>query len=242
MKGVSLNSLENKPWKSRDAFMAILILVVVIIVFRLVEEQLNITKVLPGAIEVSIFVLMTYAVIVGIILYFTVFKYKTTIADLGIKRFKAGRALFLSIVWFVGLQIVIQAYGRLATWACYLLKVCPPEQVNTKIPDLFGRGYFGFTMAILIGVIIGPFIEELFFRGFLYTAFKHTLGVPGAIILSSLIFGFFHTSPWLIFPTALIGAALAYLYEKGGSLGYPFVLHSLNNVVSIIIVYVMYGR
>lgn len=242
MKGVSLSSLENKPWRSRDAFYAIIMLIAVIILFRVFEGMLDGTKGLPASLRVAIYIIFSYIAIVGIVLYFTVVKYKTEIKDLGLTKFNIGKAFLLSVVWFLGLQIAIQLYGRVVTVACNLLHVCPPQSVNTRIPDLFGRGSFGFSMAILVGVLIGPFIEELFFRGFLYTAFKHTLGVPGGIVVSSLIFGFFHTSPWLIFPTALIGAALAYLYEKNGSLGYPFVLHSLNNVISIIIVYVMYTK
>jgi membrane protease YdiL (CAAX protease family) len=77
----------------------------------------------------------------------------------------------------------------------------------------------------------------LFFRGFVYASFRQSHGVTTAAIVSSLMFALFHQDPYTYIPIAIIGLALVYLYETTGSLWPSIMLHSLNNLLSVVVLY-----
>ncbi len=84
----------------------------------------------------------------------------------------------------------------------------------------------------LVGVLIGPIAEEIFFRGIFYTFFRRW-GIQTAIILSTLLFVLPHThaSGSIIPVTQLIGGlvfAIAYEVEK--NLLVPITIHCLGNL------------
>ena len=85
---------------------------------------------------------------------------------------------------------------------------------------------------LLVGVLIGPMAEEIFFRGILYGFFRKW-GVPTAILLSTLLFVLSHTqtSGSIIPVTQLIGGILfAISYEVEKNLLVPLTIHCLGNL------------
>ena len=82
----------------------------------------------------------------------------------------------------------------------------------------------------LVGVLVGPIAEEIFFRGILYGFFRRW-GVPTAILLSTLLFVMPHTAGSIIPVTQLIGGILfAVAYEVEKNLLVPIVIHCLGNM------------
>ena len=60
-------------------------------------------------------------------------------------------------------------------------------------------------------VIAAPLIEEVLVRGLLFGSLKELIGLPGAIIISGVIFGALHgTSVATVVGTAAAGIALAF--------------------------------
>lgn len=80
-----------------------------------------------------------------------------------------------------------------------------------------------------LATLVVPVYEEIFFRGFIHNAFRNRLGMWGAIIASSLIFGLFHIIPAQIITAFLLGLVLGWLYEKSGSLWTVIIAHVVNN-------------
>lgn len=82
--------------------------------------------------------------------------------------------------------------------------------------------------------ILGPVGEEVFFRGFAYSALRKKYGVTRGILVSALFFGAYHMIPWQIPYAVVSGAILALVYEKTQSL-YPSILfHIINNSVAVL--------
>lgn len=82
----------------------------------------------------------------------------------------------------------------------------------------------------LVGVLIGPIAEEIFFRGILY-GFLRRWGVLTAIVFSTLLFVLPHTSGTIIPVTQLIGGILfAVAYEVEKNLLVPIIVHCLGNL------------
>ncbi|MFA5867363.1 MAG: type II CAAX endopeptidase family protein [Actinomycetota bacterium] len=190
----------------------------------------------------SLYLTTSYLYIFFVVLVFTVVKYGNRLSDLGLKPLNPARALALAIGWWFAIRVVILVYSVVVTTIAERFGARPPAELTSRVPELFGSGAVGFLLACLVAVFIGPIVEEIYFRGFIYPAFKRALGPWPAMILSGAVFGVFHVNPWLIFPTGLMGVIMAYLYEKEGSLAAPFFLHALNNLVSVVIVYTLYVK
>ncbi len=92
-------------------------------------------------------------------------------------------------------------------------------------------------------VLIVPFFEELVFRGFLQMALKTVFGVKISIVATSLIFALFHYSSLqgisnieLLSALFVFSCFLCYFHEKGNSIFIPIGLHSIFNLINIILV------
>ena len=82
----------------------------------------------------------------------------------------------------------------------------------------------------VVGVLIGPIAEEIFFRGILY-GFLRRWGAPTAIVLSTMLFVLPHTSGSVVPVTQLIGGILfAVAYEVEKNLLVPIIVHCLGNL------------
>ena len=86
------------------------------------------------------------------------------------------------------------------------------------------------TGVFVIGV--APVVEEFFFRGFLYQSLRTRLGVSGGAVVSGLIFGAIHFKLEYLVPLAILGTALALLFQKTGSLWPCIIVHAANNALA----------
>ena len=82
----------------------------------------------------------------------------------------------------------------------------------------------------VIGGMVGPVAEEIFFRGMLYGFFRRW-GVVVALVLSTLIFVLAHpVFPGIPVTQVVGGIVFAVAYEVEGSLMAPITIHALGNM------------
>ena len=84
-------------------------------------------------------------------------------------------------------------------------------------------------------VLVAPFVEEIFFRGFLFTGFREKYGWRKAAALSALLFSLIHLQPLNMIPFFILGYIFAYTYEYSGSLWPAILLHATVNGVSMLL-------
>ncbi|NVM21713.1 MAG: CPBP family intramembrane metalloprotease [Desulfobacterales bacterium] len=88
----------------------------------------------------------------------------------------------------------------------------------------------GVALFFLVGGLVAPVAEEVFFRGILY-GFLRRWGVVSAIIGSTLVFVLAHApSTGLPLIQAVGGLVFALAYEVEGNLTVPITIHSLGNM------------
>ena len=81
---------------------------------------------------------------------------------------------------------------------------------------------------LLAGCLFGPFVEELFFRGLLYSWVRERIPAVPSIIVTSLLFSSVHG---FLSPIQFIGGILfASIYEWRRNIWAPFVIHALGNI------------
>ena len=93
---------------------------------------------------------------------------------------------------------------------------------------------------IIFGLILGPAVEEGFFRGFLRKFLKNNVAF---VIVSSLLFSVMHVIPYAFFNPvqwlfvlqyATIAVPISLLYVKTNNIAVTYLFHLLWNSVSII--------
>jgi uncharacterized protein len=102
------------------------------------------------------------------------------------------------------------------------------------------RGGVSTLLAVIAAVILAPVAEELLFRGLLFTALVRRRGLHVAAIVSSLVFAVVHVDVAVSQPLALVGLtivgmALAYAYQRSGSLLVPIAGHAAFNGITLVV-------
>ena len=91
---------------------------------------------------------------------------------------------------------------------------------------------------ILVGAVLAPIVEELFFRGFLFQGFRQRYGWVKGLLLSSAIFAAAHLDPAAFIPTFILGSLLAYMYHRTNSVWLGVILHVSINTLGLFMAYV----
>jgi hypothetical protein len=92
-------------------------------------------------------------------------------------------------------------------------------------------------IVIVLGALVIPVGEELFFRGFLFRWMRNRLTFRMAILISALVFGAFHLIPIQALMAFPLGVLNAWMFERSRSLWPPIVLHVTNNLFTLVIAF-----
>jgi membrane protease YdiL (CAAX protease family) len=203
----------------------------------------NISSLLPGQLgagEMGYFLtgfLVQFLATVGLVYLFAVFLPRGQWKDLGICKARPGSYFRYGVIGGILLIIMVLVIG-------YGLKYLQPDlqpqyyeemlRSATRIPD--------FLVILVVGSILAPLTEELFYRGMIYPVFRKHLGPMWGAIMAGLVFGLAHWDLWRTLPLALGGIGLCYIYEKSGSILVSVVAHGVWNGVISILIYLSLSR
>ena len=153
-------------------------------------------------------------------------------------RWDALLALFSWIIAFPLVVIVSELLDSL-TQIIFQLKDIP-EQVAIQYFQMAQKIPLYLVIAFISIALLAPFVEEFMFRGLLQNWLKSRFGVKKAILITALLFSFFHFSPSQgVGNISIVGALfilalfLGFIYERQKSLVASFCLHSLFNILSM---------
>jgi hypothetical protein len=108
---------------------------------------------------------------------------------------------------------------------------------NDDLPKNLGadKSHVALAAVGVLVCVVAPICEELFFRGFFFTALRNWHGTWLAVILTGLVFGAIHAGSapaGFLVPLMVLGGALCVIYWKTGSLLPCISLHALNNALA----------
>ncbi len=115
----------------------------------------------------------------------------------------------------------------------YLLERLGVATQGDQISKLFA-GLVSPIWILIAGAVVAPFVEEMFFRGFLFQGFRQKYGWVNGLLLSSAIFAAAHLDLAALIPTFILGCLLAYLYQRTNSLWPGIILHFLVNAFGLV--------
>ena len=99
--------------------------------------------------------------------------------------------------------------------------------------DRLGSGAFR-VVNVAVAVLVGPFAEEVFFRGFLLAALVPALGAFRAAVVASALFAVGHADVGVMVPFFFTGLLLSWLYVRTRSIWPPMLAHAGQNALAII--------
>lgn len=131
------------------------------------------------------------------------------------------------------------ALGGIMLFTLNLLQYFLPMPKDTPFEKLFARPRDAYLLS-LIAVTLGPLMEELFFRGFLYPVLARRMGVAWGIFLTALPFGLMHMpqygyswGPLLVI--FLVGVVCTVVRASMKSVGASFLVHVGYNGTQMVI-------
>ena len=148
-------------------------------------------------------------------------------ALLGFRRVKPISTTLIAIAGITVCQALVVGYVQVVNWLDIDFLV-PRDQFEDWPINLVS-----FAIIVFSAVVIAPLFEEIFFRGFMYQAFRKTMPLWPAVILTSLVFGIVHIDPAIIIPIALVGMILLGIYRWTGNLWSSIITHAGYNTIAV---------
>ena len=134
------------------------------------------------------------------------------------------------------LLIPVTLIGSLGFTALYELVVTTigveslvPEDLPT---EMFGEGALR-AMTFAVTALMIPFVEELFFRGFLFTGLAARFGAVTGLVVSAALFAIAHADVRTMIPIFVAGLLFGWAYYLTRSLWVPIGAHACQNLVAL---------
>lgn len=231
------NNVLNIKWNALDAVISLAFLTVALVgiyfgsakLFEVLggEQFFNSSNISSASFTV-LYGIQT-VLMLAVVWFFAIFRRKSNLRDLGLRYYSIAKTIWYSFLSLLAIFFVSFLYMFLMN------SLFGIENPGSKIEILVGNRSISSNILLVVVAVIAPFSEEVFFRGFLYSAFKKSWGVNVALLLSSFLFAIVHLELYSFIPLIIIGWLLAYLFEKTKSLLIPIFLHGVYNLILILI-------
>ncbi|MXX12231.1 MAG: CPBP family intramembrane metalloprotease, partial [Gemmatimonadetes bacterium] len=169
----------------------------------------------------------TYPVLVLIFAFLAFLKWQCKKVNLSFRTIW-GSIYHVTQVRYILFAFVLGAIKSLL-WAGKIVNFGNPPQYSSAV-IVYGQ--------IIVGGLLGPFREELYFRGVLYRILRKRNDSIISTLISALIFSAFHvlgTDLTGLFFIFFSGVVTAFLAEHTNSLTASFIYHSIGNLVSVVV-------
>ena len=139
------------------------------------------------------------------------------------------RAVGVGLTGYVALVPWILALLWLIMRVCQQLGIQPPMEPVQEM--LFLESRPGLVAAtVVLACVVGPVVEEILFRGILFSAVRTHTSRLVAMLISGGIFSALHTNLVGFLPILVLGCLLADLYDRTGSLLSCISVHIVHNI------------
>jgi len=146
-----------------------------------------------------------------------------------------SRFLLLAAVGVMGLQPVVQWLAQVNQQLPLPETVRTFEQTQLELIRTVLESGLGVSFNLVMLALVPGFCEEILFRGYAQRQFERASGPVGGILLSGVLFGFYHLRPSQVLPLIVLGLYLAYLTWRTGSLWPAVLVHVLHNGLAVVV-------
>ena len=155
-------------------------------------------------------------------------KYRLSWSDVGVRLPSAGGVFLLAAAALLGSLAFTSAYAFIVSGLGYDALVPEPLPI-----DLSGEGMVLVLTALALGLWV-PFVEEVFFRGFLFAGIAARYGLYVGVTASAFLFAIVHFSLATIIPIFVTGILFGLVYHVTRSIWIPVAAHSAQNILALV--------
>ena len=168
-------------------------------------------------IDLNLINVISSAITILIVLLIAAIKHRPISEHIGFYPAHSWKILLLFPA-AVALQFLVTMIINVIPW--------PAEAVDQFNNQYSFIGQSPLWIDILSTAIMAPVVEEIIFRGCIYTRLRRGMPAAAAVIISAVVFGAMHGSLIAFSYATLLGFVLVYAYEKFGTLIAPIVVHA----------------
>ncbi|CAD5246723.1 CAAX protease self-immunity [Bosea sp. 62] len=131
-----------------------------------------------------------------------------------------------TVIWFADVLLLVLAAEAIAAVSGFLGSI-----EDLKAMSSSERSWLGFLNAVLLA----PVVEEVLFRGLLFTRLRQRFSTWPVLAVVTLAFGLLHAENGLLHVVSVLpaGAFLGFAREYSGGIGLPIVLHACMNLAIV---------
>ncbi len=189
----------------------------------------------PAAMRIVVVVqnMVTQGLALGLVLYLQRRSGKTLAESLGGPPAPLGTRLRQALTAYLAAMPFIAAAAFLSMLVALVSGTPAGPQpilagfIDTTAP-LWFKGWL-----VITAVAAAPLVEEVVFRGVFFPAIARHRGIPGGIVIGSMLFAMIHGHLPAVLPLFVVGATLSLAYLYTGSLVVPMFIHAIFNTVNL---------
>ncbi len=223
-----IQPVEPLRWSARDTWLGMALLALIFAAIRIIGTLVQ----RPGAVSI----LVGYSVAIDSVTLIATEALIPVPALLILARRGAhwGSLGFRSFDWSVvllGCTLILFTYTVLIGYGVVLMALKIETQAD-RIHEILRatKSPLGYAVS---AIIVAPFVEEIFFRGFLFQGFRQKYGSSRAALLSCTCFAASHLQVAAFVPTFLLGYVITLVYNRSNSIWPGIILHFLVNSLAI---------
>lgn len=233
------------PWRLIDMTEVVVVLVLAMIVLAkaqgYITEYLHLGEQsgLTQAVIIALIYLASFGIALAVIWY-RLGSYRGSLWQvLGLRSGPWGRLMGWGVAGY-GVFIFILGVGWLILRQMGVIGSLPAigAEIRSTV-DLIAqaRDPRAYLVYFALICLIGPLVEEIIFRGVIYAGLRRMMGMVPAVVLSAALFASIHLSAPAggMLMVGLIGAVLAYLYERTNSLLPSILAHAVHNTLLFVL-------
>jgi uncharacterized protein len=217
--------VESPVWSGWDVLaiagltfvtMVLVEMLVVLVTMRFVNRRANFSEIAQKPILALVSELLAYIAVAIFMVVLVEGKYHVRFPDAIRWKWPRGEWRFLAI-------------GVAMLFVLNILEHFLPMPKNVPFDRFFENPRDAYLTSVF-AVSLGPLMEELFFRGFLYPVLARWIGMVGGILLTALPFGLLHAfqfgNAWsAVLVIFLVGVVLTSVRAVTKSVGASFLVH-----------------
>jgi membrane protease YdiL (CAAX protease family) len=224
-------------WNALDAIISLVFLAAILVgiyfgsakLFVLLQNEQFFNSSNINNISFTVLYGIQVILMLGVVWFFALHRRKAHLRDLGLRYYSIAKTIWYSFLSLLAIFFISFLYVFLMN------SIFGMEAPSSKIEVLVENRSISSNILLIVVALVAPFSEEIFFRGFVYSAFKKSWGVNAGLFLSSFLFALVHLEIYSFIPLMIIGWLLAYLFEKTKSLMPAIFLHGVYNLILILI-------
>ncbi|TYQ17685.1 UNVERIFIED_CONTAM: hypothetical protein Cloal_0043 [Acetivibrio alkalicellulosi] len=186
-------------------------------IFRYITEQINVSLII--------------SFVISLVIYYFIFKIRkiNILKASGFSKIRVSNIPIL-VILAISMNIVVSFILSIA------MKYMPYNQTFAKYQEMMEELFKGgntYLLLISIG-ILAPLLEEIVFRGLIFSELRKNTNIIITILIQALLFGIVHLNPVQSTYAFFLGIFLGFLYVWTKSIWAPVIVHIVFNSFSVI--------